>query len=672
MLPVRQALALALVAALCAPLAWAQVAEVPEDPAPQTPQEVQCQPPVETCLPDLIASNPTADATDERFPVRVCADFVNLGDAPTPTPFRYLLSIDNVPTGEVQATKVYRRGEGDGVCWSDVTLGWGRHTMEVFVDSGEEVVESSETNNKRAINFWVAPSPKVDLSLSTFRVTPQEGGVGVNQIFAVNVTNVGTATSNTSLVSLEDTNGILANWSLPPLRPGQTWSAVHATRPEWRPVGTFVARATVDPHGNLSEIRKDNNEALLEYTVLEHPEPDFEIKNVTISGNRTEKRGIRVDVVVENVGDRLVRGNFVRLVNDTNATLAQQVTTSLLFPGGQSRVQFFLVLPAGTHNITAIADPRNEIYERNESNNAWTTTIEILPALFHVDRPNLVVERVYAMPEDPRPGERVSVGALIHNVGTNRSNATRVNFLVDDELVDSAPIPALPVDGYFSAYIPWTPPQAGSYTIVAVADQANGVAELDEMDNALGLDFLVTTQRAPEPPPPPPVPPPTTTPPTDPTTPTPTPTPPTPTTPAPPADTASRVVPGELIVSTSPAPGGATGVFSLSLRNPTIERVGLLTVQFKIDGKLHKEVLVQGIPGAGTVAATTGSMPIPAGTHKITAEIRVVGTGSAPPVVRESTYSVEAGETAGLPGFEAIGLVGAVAVAILLARRARR
>lgn len=671
MLPSCRAGALTVLLVLLAPFAGAQVPEeLPEEPEPQTPDQIQCQPPVETCLPDLLASNPTARASDERFPTQFCADFVNLGEAPTATPFRYLLSIDNVASGEVQAASVYRTGEGDSVCWPDVTVPWGRHTMRVHVDSGDEVAESNESNNARAIWFWVAPTPKVDLALTTLRVSPTEGGVGMNQLFLVNVTNVGTGASTTSMVTLEDTNGPLANWSVPPLQPGQTWVAAHATRPEWRPVGTFVARAVVDPLGNLSEIREDNNEALVEFTVLEHPEPDYEIKNVTISGNRTERRGIRLDVLVENVGDRTVRGNFVRLVNQTNVTLAQTLTPSILVPGAQSTIQFFLALPAGIHNLTAIADPNWKIYERNESNNFWNVSLEILPARYVVDKPNLIVERLYAMPDDPKPNEIVSVGALIHNIGTSRSNATRVNFLVDDELIGSASVPALPMDGFYSAYIPWTPSEAASVEVVAVVDQADDLPELDETDNALLLEFLVTTQRAPEQPPPPVAPPPTTTPPATPEPAAPT-TPTTPTSPTP-TDTASRVVPGELVIATSPTPGGASGVFSLALRNPTIQRVPLLIVQFKIDGKLHKEVLVQGIPPAGTVAATTGSEEIPPGAHKVSAEIRVVGTGSAPPVVRESSYDQAAGQKEGIPGFEAASLVVAVAIALAMSRRLPR
>lgn len=215
MLPARRAVAFALLATLALPLAAAQ--EVPEPAPPTTPSQVACQPPVETCLPDLIATNPQAEATDERFPVAPCADFLNLGEAPTATPFRYLLIIDEVGVAEKQVTGAYRTGEGDTVCWGEFHLAPGHHTMEVRIDSANEVAETNENNNARRLAFSVGPAPKVDLHLSSLRVTPTQGGVGQNQYFHVNVSNSGTGGSPLALLSLEDDTGPLANWTVPRL-----------------------------------------------------------------------------------------------------------------------------------------------------------------------------------------------------------------------------------------------------------------------------------------------------------------------------------------------------------------------------------------------------------------------------------------------------------------------
>lgn len=656
-LPPRRALAFAL-ALLLVPVAGAQEPEVPE---PEAPEQLDCQAPIEECFPDFIPTNPTVDASDERFPVKACTDFINIGTGPSAVPFRVLLRIDGVDVAEKQFNDVYEKGGGErAVCWSDIAVGLGRHTMQVVVDYRDEVFESNETNNARGASFFVRPRPQVDLAILDLAVFPKEAGVGQTQFFMVNVTNVGEATSNATTVDLLDENGEIVTWPLKALPPGERVSFVHPTRADIRPVGTFVVRAHVDPSDNVSELSEANNELIEDYTVLDHPAPDYVISSVNVTGNRTEMRGVRIDVVVENIGDRAVRGTTVRVLNETNATIAHGTTLSIIPSGGAGTVQFYLALRAGDHALRLVADPTRIVGERNESNNDWLLNLTIDAAPVSFDGPNLIVERVYAMPEDPRPGEMVSVGALVHNIGTNKSNATTVNFTIAGRHVGAAPVPALQPDAYYSAYVPWVGGDADTYAIVASVDPRDDIFELAEDDNALTREFLITTQRPPEEPTAP-----TPTTPTVPTT--PTPTTPTPTTPEAPVPATQRIAFGELILSTRSVPGGVKGVVSVSLRNPTIQPIGALTVEFKVDGKSLVTKLVQGIAGAGSGAVTTGEVDLPAGKHTVTAELRVVGS-SEPSLVRSKEYEAEA-ESKGLPGFEAAFLAMALVLALALRRR---
>lgn len=676
MLPPSRALAFALLLALALPGAVAQdpfqqqdpTQELQDDP-PEAPRELQCQTPVDACLPDLIPTNPRVEVQDERSPATFCTDFVNVGEGPTAAPFRILLTIDQIGIAEEQVTGAYQTGEGGAnICWDSVSLVAGRHSFSVLVDAEGEIVEKNETNNQRGSNFNVLRAPKVDLRLTSLQVTPKDGGTSANQVFIVNVTNGGNEASPAAFVTLEDDMGPMTNWTTPALKPAQSVTLVFPTRPEYRSVGTFVARAVVDPSNAISELSEGNNEALTEYTVLEHPAPDYRISKVVVAGNRTEMRGVRVDVTVENVGDRASRGATLRLVNETNKTLAQGVTTSILYPDTSSVVQFYMVLHAGNHSLRLIADPNNKVAERNEVNNEWNFTIDIAESIHILDQPNLLVERVYAMPEDPRPGESVSVGALVHNVGTNKSNATTVSFSVDGKQIATAAIPSLKPDAYYSAYVPWPGGTSGTHIIEALADPSDKISELDEGDNALDLEFLITTQKPPEEEQPPPI---VTPPVLVPTPPSATPTPATPTpTPKPANDapTASRVVLGELVVSTKPVPGGVKGVVSASLRNPLLEPLGRFTVTFKVDGETVSEKLLGGILGAATIAATTGEIELPEGKHTVSAEVHIVGS-SAAPLVRSSTYEEAAGEKTGVPGVGALGLLGAAAIALILRRK---
>ena len=682
MSPPRRALALVL-AALLVPLAAAQTIDPTEGPpaAPlpeeriedtETPEELDCTQVDDPCFPDLIPSNPRANATDERFPLSACTDFINVGDSPAATPFRVRVEIDGVAAGEKQFSRAYQRGEGEAnVCFDNLHIVNGRHRLTVLVDAENEMPESNERNNARSVNFTVRPTPQVDLRLTSFKVLPKDGAPRQNQFFAVNVTNVGTAASVATTIEISDPNGIIATLPLPALMPRESRSVAHATRPEYRPVGTFIARAVVDPQNNNSEIVELDNDAYVEYTVLDHPASDLTITNITFAGNRTEFRGLRAFVTVQNVGDRHIRGNLVHAFNETGARVADGYSVGTIYPNQTSTVQLNLVLRAGQRVITFVVDPQREALEKNESNNVWIENVEITVPATIVDDPNLVIERMYAMPSDPRPGETVSVGALIRNIGTNRSNATVVNFTVDGKSLGSAPVPVLAPDTSYSAYVPWIATTAGLFDLVALADGTGKVTELDESDNTFGLSFLVTTtaQTDPEEPaepepeePTPPIP----------TTPTPT----TPTAPTPPRTntttpgangTAPRIAFGELAITTKPVPGGLKGTISVMLRNPTITPIGRLEVTFKVDGEELVTVLVGGIRAAATETPTSGEVDLPEGKHTVSAEVRIVGTTS-PPVAREKEYEAVAGEKTGVPG-PAVGILVLALAAIALARR---
>ncbi|HUR70163.1 MAG TPA: CARDB domain-containing protein [Candidatus Thermoplasmatota archaeon] len=674
--PVPRAAAVALVALMLLPVALAQTPSAPTPPDEDTPvgntgdqtEQFDCTQPVGQCFPDLIPSNPHAQTRDERFPIRACTDFINVGKSPTATSFHVRLDIDGIATGELQATEVYQTGQGNSepFCWDGIQLVKGRHTLTVTIDSNDEVIESEERNNARTVVFTVAATPQVDLRMSNFTILPREGAPRQNQIFYVNVTNIGNAGSIPTTVNLTDDNGFLATFLLPALRPGQSQELAYATRPEFRPVGTFIARAVVDPLGNNTELNELNNELFAEYTVLEHPSPDFVITNVTTTGAFAEFRPIHTRVTVQNVGDQLVNGNLVYAVNETGGVVAKGSSLAVLYPNMTNTVEFDLLLRAGDHrNIRIVADPLALANERNESNNEWLLTFAIERPLVVADDPDLVVERVFAMPDDPRPGEAVSVGALVHNVGTNRSRDTTINFSLDGKPLGRASVPSLPPDARHAAYVPWVATEGGLFHLVALVDPLDDVHELDEENNLLELPFLVATR--PSKPPEQTEPPPVVTPPVNTTK------PPVNTTKPPTTNgtrnTTARLALASLDVTTSPVPGGVKGILSASIRNQNVQSVGLISVTFKVDGEpIEKgEVLLQGIRGAATVSATLPDADLPEGNHTVSAEVRIVGSTFAP-IVREQAYEATAGKK-GLPGFEAPLALLAVALVVLSRRR---
>jgi hypothetical protein len=68
-------------------------------------------------------------------------------------------------------------------------------------------------------------------------------------------------------------------------------------------------------------------------------------------------------------------------------------------------------LTAGTHTITLVADPSNQVAEGNESDNSYTKTIYINP------RPDFVVTAVSLSPASPSPGATFTAYVTVKNQG---------------------------------------------------------------------------------------------------------------------------------------------------------------------------------------------------------------------------------------------------------------
>jgi hypothetical protein len=233
-------------------------------------------------------------------------------------------------------------------------------------------------------------------------------------------------------------------------------------------------------------------------------------------------------------------------------------------------------------------------------------------------------------------------------------------------------VPALGPDRHTTVAFSWGTHTPGDHDLRAVVDPDNAVREADERDNdrVAYVAFAPATPRTP--------------PPTNVTMPDPPPdaeTPPGdggagtggeggsggdgfPTTPEP---AKSPVAVGELSIRTAPAPGAVKGVLVVALRNTGLEPLGRVTVAFSVDGRVVKEVLVNGLAAAASAPASSGEIDLPEGRHAVKAEVRVLGMDVAPLTV-EGSYEAQAGER-GIPGFGAALVAGSVAGLALVRRR---
>lgn len=615
--------------------------------------------------PDLLPGNARLYGTNETAPTTLCVDVYNAaGDERTIVPpFDVQLFLDGFDEGAERVTKDLGAGEAAEVCW-ERELAAGNHTFHVVVDPADEVEEARENNNVAPTRlFRVRPAPGVDLVIENLVVFPRVAKLGEPQAFTVRLRNVGELTSPPSVVDLVDQTGHLARLNVKQLAPGERRSVSFVGVPDQHASGNFLVTATVDPDATLAELNESNNAFTADFTIPEHPAADLRILDVQLGGTPVAGRTLKLNVTVANAGDRDA-GGFVVRVLDGERPIAN-VTQNLLRMGSNVTLQAVFTLAEGTHTLRAVADADRRVVERNETDNERALVVDIAGTPEQLFSTNLYLASLDAAPNDPRPGEVVTIVALVRNPTEAATNATDLVVTVNGVHLATSRVAALAPGRSASIPLSWPVDAPGSYTLRARVDPDGTLAESDEEDNELVSTFIVLEPTAPPPPPK------NDTPPTNVT-----PTVPTPSTPTPPTNGGGGV--GALPVGsvaidavevvTRAVPGGTRGIITASIRNPDLAPVGGLIVSFRVDGQTVKEVLHNGLGGAATTTVSSGEMELPTGDHEAAVEITVRGS-SAAPTVSSKRYQAEAGES-GVPGPGALAaLVAVAAAAAILARR---
>lgn len=614
--------------------------------------------------PDLIPANAMVNATDERFPTQMCGYAMNVGrDSQTPaTGFYVTVFVDGFAEAAQQVRDVLNTGQASAkLCWNaTLAAGWHRFALSIDpprsdADQGD-VLEADESNNvMRDAWFFVRATPQPNLRLASFQVTPTVGRPGTNQFFIADVLNAGSAPSNATQVEFRDDNGVLARETIPALRGGESYRAWIYNLTDKRPAGNWTGIATLDPdNATVLDCRNVRFTQCRNFTVQPHPAPDLVVLNVTLQGSFEAHRGILVNVQVRNVGDRSADVAQVRAY-DGDRPLAN-ATRGLLAPGEIMRAQLLVVLPEGERTLRLVADPDGLVVERNEANNAWAQNVTIASSNASGAMPNLVVERFDALPHDPRPGETIMVSALVRNLGDAPSNATQLRIEADGKELATKDVPSIPASKSYNVVYYWGSAAEGEHQLIARADPDATFEELSRDDNALALDFTVAAPATPEPQPETP---PTPTGPPD----TGEPTPPTPETPPTPKGPAFTVTSFDVVGP------NAAGKFYLgvAVRNPSLDTLGRISVEFRVDGKVVGDKLINSVPGAGSAASRTDEFDPGPGPHSASVSLRVLGSTDAPTNVEKSFDA----PTADTPAPAWVLLVGLGAAAALL-RRPRR
>jgi subtilase family serine protease len=244
--------------------------------------------------------------------------------------------------------------------------------------TGPDVVEDNDT----LIGDDHTQPGQADLLIASMHISPASPRPGDEITFRVFVRNAGNAQSVASRLHLGvggETNP--AEAPVPALAPGQEHQ--YERRLTLNVAKSYLATATADAQGQVSESNEGNNVDTKSFTVTETPvqgHPDLIVSNINHSpGSPIAGDEVTFWVFVRNVGNAQAGASTLRFQvgGETNPPV---VPVPGLSPGQEYRYTRKLTLNVAVGCIaTATADALGQVAESNESNNVRTRSFVVNP-----------------------------------------------------------------------------------------------------------------------------------------------------------------------------------------------------------------------------------------------------------------------------------------------------
>lgn len=218
-------------------------------------------------------------------------------------------------------------------------------------------------------------------------------------------------------------------------------------------------------------------------TVASSNSPDLIIEAITWTpANPAMGEAVTFTITIKNQGSDTAASSRVAYYIDD--ALLNSAFVNQIAPGGTATKNFTWTAQAGSHTVRAVADSNNTVAESDETNNAKTYAFSTLA-------PDLVIESITWLPENPSKGDSVSFNVKVKNQGNGQANSSRVYFYIDGASRGYQETGRLDAGAATTRTFTW-PAQAGSHEIKAIADKDGWVAESDESNNEKTVTFTTS------------------------------------------------------------------------------------------------------------------------------------------------------------------------------------
>ena len=408
-----------------------------------------------------------------------------LGDETTIT-----MTVKNKGEGRAGATSVqlFVNGAGD---WdkfaiseleagesAEASFAWtaqrGKHEFSAFVNRDESVIETEYGNNDASAQYDNTRLANLVVDSTTW--SPRNPAAGDAVTFTAKIRNAGKADAGAFRVEFRDESG---GWRLDDfvfpngIAARSSADATFAWRAD-AAAHQFTIRA--DSTNAVDESNESDNAHRLAYNHTRTA--DLFIRDIEWSPQTpTLGADVTVTVIVANGGTSDAKPSVVHFVIKGPIRSTKTLEMPAIAAGDSARRSFKWTAQLGRFTFTATADATAQVPETNEGNNTLVNNYN------DTVQPDLVVDRIEVIQDDPAAGSEVEIRALIRNAGDGDAGRFRVALHVNGNLVDSDTITRLPAgdDAWAQFSITWN--YSGRVTFAATADSEGAVSEKSESNN---------------------------------------------------------------------------------------------------------------------------------------------------------------------------------------------
>ncbi len=384
----------------------------------------------------------------------------------------------------------------------------GDRRIRVVVDPSNFIRESSKEDNVTVVTLPVQPAAAPNLAMLSGNIKFDPPSPEIHDLVTVSATvlNNGTETAHDVLVQFVDVTGggsvPVGTEQLLDAVPAGGGASVEVTYTDTGETGSRQIRVIVDPNNVIAESNERDNQATRGMVITPPQLPDLIVNVADVEfdpESPVEGRDATISAKVLNRGNANAVGFVVRFL-DVTERVPQPVggpqRIALLGANDSATVSVTYETQgkAGERKIRIVADPEDAVKESDEENNRAEKTVRVrTESEAPEDGANLVVlaSNIRFFPATPRPGEPITITAVVRNQGEKAAKNVLVRF--EDVTNENAPtlignytiVTPIQPGARELAVMPFsTSGLRGNRTVRVTADPENAIAETSKDDNS--------------------------------------------------------------------------------------------------------------------------------------------------------------------------------------------